>query len=75
MSLRDSLEVSFLLRSTAIPIDLAYCCDKPADFNSLKVNPLPSLILPLYLLVCPLTTGLSEWVGLSYIYITWELYL
>jgi hypothetical protein len=57
---RDSLEVSFLLRSTAIPIDWAYCLLSPAAFISLRVNPLPSLIFPLYLLVCPLTTGLSE---------------
>ena len=62
----DSFEVSFLLRSTAIPIDLAYLRERiPAFLISSFVNPLPSRILLLYLLVCPLTMGLRVWVGLG----------
>ena len=57
----DSFEVSFLLASTAIPIDLANATLlRPTSWSSLTVNPLPSLIFPLYLLVCPLTAGLNR---------------
>ena len=63
--LRVSCEVSFLRESIEMPIDLAYKGDlMPASLSSLKVNPLPSLIFLLYLLVCPLTAGRREWVGL-----------
>ena len=55
-----SFEVSFLLKSTAIPSDLAYANPLiPASFNSFSVKPLPNLIFVLYLLVWPLTIGLN----------------
>ena len=48
-----------------IPIDLAKAGPNLAALISNKVNPLPTFNFLLYLMVCPLTTGLKVSVGLG----------
>jgi len=55
----DSVDLFFLLWSTAIPIVLAYLIPIPAALSSSRVNPRPARTLVLYLKVGHLTTGLS----------------